>query len=235
MRSKPIHAAAAGIGVAAASFATWFAVTWLRYGRVRKGATDAPLLDRFIPSYDVVERHQIRIAAPPDVTLAAAANIDLRQSRIINAIFRTRAWLMRVTPDDTIRARAFFAELLSLGWAVLAEVPGREIVFGAVTQPWKGNVVFRGVAPDAFAKFCEPDYVKIVWNLRADPDSSGGSIAHTETRVCTTDAAAAEKFRRYWSFVTPGIVLIRQLALRLVKNEAEHLALARSAALLPRR
>lgn len=229
MRSKPIHAAAAGIGVAAASFATWFAVTWLRYGSVTKAADDAPLLDRFMPSYDVVERHHIRVAAPPDVTLAAAANIDLRQSRIINAIFRTREWIMRATPDDTIRARAFFAEMLSLGWAVLAEVPGREIVFGAVTQPWKSNVVFRRVSPDAFASFSEPDYVKIVWNLRADPDGSGGSIARTETRVCTTDAAAAAKFRRYWSFVTPGIILIRQLALRLVKNEAQQLAPARRA------
>jgi hypothetical protein len=56
----------------------------------------------------------------------------------------------------------------SLGWGVLAEVPGGEIVMGAVTKPWTANPVFRALPPDAFATFDEPDYVKIVWTLRAD-------------------------------------------------------------------
>jgi hypothetical protein len=51
---------------------------------------------------------------------------------------------------------------------VLAEVPGREVVVGAVTQPGYSNVVFRPLPPEEFIAFREPDYVKIVWTLRAD-------------------------------------------------------------------
>jgi hypothetical protein len=66
---------------------------------------------------------------------------------------------------------------------VLAEVPEREIVVGAVTRPWEPNVTFRAVPPDEFAAFREPDYVKIVWTLRADPIGAAESIYRTETRL----------------------------------------------------
>jgi hypothetical protein len=104
---------------------------------------------------------------------------------------------------------------------VLAETPGREIVMGAVTQPWKSEVVFRALPPDEFASFDEPGYVKIVWTLRADAIGPADSMAITETRVTTTDAFAREHFRRYWAFVSPGVVLIRHMSLRLVRRDAE--------------
>jgi hypothetical protein len=113
-----------------------------------------------------------------------------------------------------------------LGWGVLDEIPGREIVFGAVTRPWEANVVFRALLPDAFAAFNEPDYVKIAWTLRADPIDARESIARTETRVTTTDPGAREKFRRYWAVFSPGIVLIRRVMLKRVKAEAERRAVA---------
>jgi hypothetical protein len=127
-------------------------------------------------------------------------------------------------PDVAERPRGLLASTTSLGWGVLAEVPGREVVVGAVTQPWKANVVFRALPPDAFAAFNEPDYVKIVWTLRADPIDAGESVARTETRVMTTDPAARRKFRRYWSVFSPGIVIIRRVALTLVRADAERRA-----------
>jgi hypothetical protein len=63
-----------------------------------------------------------------------------------------------------------------MGWGVLGEIPGREIVVGAVTQPWKTNVIFRALPPGEFAAFDEPDYVKVVWTLRADPTGDGASL-----------------------------------------------------------
>src|SRR5207247_779225 len=61
----------AGAGIAAASYATLVAITWYRYGYVTHQAggedTDA-LLDNFMPTYDVSERHQVRIAAPAAIT-----------------------------------------------------------------------------------------------------------------------------------------------------------------------
>jgi hypothetical protein len=107
---------------------------------------------------------------------------------------------------------------------VLAEVPGREIVIGAVTKPWTANPMFRALPPDAFATFDEPDYVKIVWTLRADPLGPDASLARTETRVMTKNPAARMKFRQYWSIFSPGIILIRRVALRLTKLDAEDCA-----------
>jgi len=112
----------------------------------------------------------------------------------------------------------------ALGWGVLAQIPGREVVLGAVTKPWESNVVFRPVPAEDFADFREPGYVKIIWMLRADPVSANESIARTDTRVTTTDPAARARFRLYWAFLSPGILLIRRVALAMVKKEAERLA-----------
>jgi hypothetical protein len=101
------------------------------------------------------------------------------------------------------------------------EIPDREIVLGAVTRPWVANPVFRPLPPHEFASFHEPGYAKIMWTLRADPISATESVARTETRVATTDQAARAAFRRYWSFFSPGIVLIRWISVGLVKTEAE--------------
>jgi hypothetical protein len=109
----------------------------------------------------------------------------------------------------------------AIGWGVLAEIHGREIVMGAVTQPWMADVVFRPLPPEEFAAFDEPDFVKIAWTLRADPLGAAESIFRTETRVVTTDARARAKFRRYWAFASPGIILIRWASLRPLKTEAE--------------
>jgi hypothetical protein len=109
----------------------------------------------------------------------------------------------------------------SIGWGVLADVPHREIVMGAVTRPWDANVVFRAVPPGEFASFHDPGYVKIVWTLRADPIDGGHSIFSTETRALATDAIARSKFRTYWSFLSPGIILIRMAAVRAARTEAE--------------
>jgi hypothetical protein len=99
---------------------------------------------------------------------------------------------------------------------------------GAVTQPWNANTVFRSLSPEEFAAFDEPEYVKIAWTLRADPDGKGRAIFRHETRVATTDRAARAKFRDYWAVFSPGIKLIRLLILRPLRAEAERRASAAS-------
>ena len=215
---------AAGAGLAAASYAAYAATTWYRYGRATRhagGEDQDALLDRFMPACDVAERHQVRIAAPAEITFAAATEMYLQQSPIVRGIFKAREWIMRSRPTPEPEARMFLAWMRAIGWGVLAEIPGREIVMGAVTQPWMADVVFRPLPPDQFAAFQEPDFVKIAWTLRADPLGADGSIFRTETRVVTTDAAARAKFRRYWAFASPGIILIRWASLGPLKREAE--------------
>lgn len=222
--SRPaLRCLAAGAGFAAALYATHAAFTWLRYGHPPRPASEEidPLLDQFIPAYEVVERHSVRVAAPSETTLAAACEMDLLQSPVIRCIFKGREMILGGHPDDRRHPRTLLAQAKELGWAVLGEVPGREIALGAVTRPWVANPVFRPLPPAEFVAFHEPGYTKIVWTLRADPIGAGASVARTETRVATTDGAARAAFRRYWSLVSPGVELIRWVSLRFVKAEAE--------------
>ena len=184
-----------------------------------------PLLDRFLPHYDVVERHRVRIDAPAEVTISAARDMDLMQSRLARAIFRGREIITGAQPVDQSARAPYLVEMLkSLGWGVLAEVPGREIVLGAVTKPWEADVVFRAIPAPQFAAFDEPGYVKIAFTLRADPVGANASIFRTETRALGTDALARRKFGRYWSWASYGIRLIRRSILAPLKADAERRA-----------
>jgi len=216
------------LGVAAAGYLAYVGTAWARYGHAAPPRQDAadPLLDRFIPSYEIAERHQIKVAAPAEITLAAAREMDLNQSLIVRAIFKAREVVLGADPDAATRPRGIVALTMSIGWGVLAELPGRELVMGAVTQPWKANVVFRALPPDEFAAFNEPGYVKIVWTLRADPVDATYSMFRTETRAVATDAEARRNFRRYWSFLSPGIIVIRWMSLAPLKADAERRASA---------
>lgn len=217
---------AAGVGIAAAAYAAYVGTTWYRYGRTSPPGREEqdPLLDRFMPSYDVVERHHVRVAARPALTLAAARDVDLQGSPLVGAIIRAREVILGAAPDRRPRLHGLLAEVQSLGWGVLAEVPDREVVVGAVTRPWEANVIFRSVPADAFAAFGEPGYVKIAWTLRADPIGANDSVFRTETRAVATDATARARFRRYWALLSPGIIMIRWAILRPVKREAERRA-----------
>jgi|RhiMethySRZTD1v2_1073278.scaffolds.fasta_scaffold00522_8 hypothetical protein len=211
---------------AAAAYGTYVGVTWYRYGNVGPPAAEDedPLLDRFLPAYEIVERHQIRVAASAAVTFDAARDVDLQGSAVVRTIIRAREIILGAKPGDRRSPRGLLAETQSLGWGVLAEVPGREVVVGAVTRPWEANVTFRALPPAQFAAFKEPGYVKIAWTIRADPIAGSESVFRTETRAIATDPQARSKFRRYWSFLSPGIIIIRWALIGPVKKEAERRA-----------
>lgn len=218
---------AGGAALAALGYAAFAGSAWARYGhapRARKPEEQDLLLDRFMPMYDIVERHQIRIAAPADITLAAARELDLQGSCVVNALFKGREILLGTEPSEQRLPPGLLPAALSLGWGVLADQAGRELVLGAVTKPWEAKPVFRDLLPRDFAAFAEPDYVKIAWTIRADPLGEQESIFRTETRAIATDAEARAKFRRYWAMVSPGVALIRRAMLSPIKTAAERRA-----------
>jgi hypothetical protein len=214
---------AAGAGLATASYATYAGITWCLYGTPKRaccGSSDE-LLDMFMPNYEVVDRHKVSVAAPAEITLAAATEMNFGKRMLVRAIFRGRELVLGSKPDHKVRPKGLVEEVKSMGWGVLAELPGREIVLGGVTKPWEANPVFRALPPDEFAAFHESGYVKIIWNLRANPNGSGQSIFRTETRAVATDVESRRKFRRYWSLLSPGIIAIRRAMLPAIKTEAE--------------
>ena len=216
----------AGAGLAAGVYATLAGLTWFRYGHPPRGGSDErdEFLDRFMPDYEVVERHHIRVCAPAPVTLAAAREQNLFELPLVRAIFKGREMVLGATPGERFQSRGLLAQVQSLGWGVLVDVPEREVVVGAITKPWEPNVRFRALPPDEFAAFREPGYVRIAWTLRADTVDETTSVFRTETRAIATDPVARARFRRYWALARPGIAMIRRLSLRPLKREAERRA-----------
>lgn len=197
-----------------------------RYGKVHHDAQPGmgDLLDRFIPAPEVLEHHQIAIAAPAELVLATAKNVRLMDSPLVRAVIKARELAMGGAADPRQHPAELIEQVQSIGWGILAERPGREIVVGAATMPWHANPVFRSISSGDFEAFREPGYVKIAWSLRADPVDASHCVFHTETRVSTTDPQARARFKRYWSFVAPGVEVIRIAMLRPVKREAERRA-----------
>lgn len=216
---------AVGSGLAALGYASLVAYHRARYGTLAdRGSDDSPLLDRFIPVPEVTEHHRMRIAAPAELVLSTARSLELLNQPLVRVIIRTRELALGGRPDDRRHPAALVPQMQSIGWVILAERGGREVVLGAVTRPWDAAPVFRSVAAADFAGFREPGYVKIVWTLRAEPAGDDQSMFHTETRVATTDQETRKRFRNYWSYVAPGVELIRLAMLRPLKKAAERRA-----------
>jgi hypothetical protein len=218
-----VRLGAGAVAVGAAGWAGIAGLTWLRYGRTRSDLGQVPSLDAFMPEAEVDECHQIVVEAPADVTFAAACELDLQSSPVNAAIIAIRTLPARVRgePIRVQESKGLLAETLALGWGRLVEDPGRELVMGAVCQPWEGEVTFTPLPPDEFAGFGEPGFVKIAWTLSAESIGPHETLFQTRTRVMTTDADSRRRFRRYWAIFSPGILLIRLEALRLVKIAAE--------------
>lgn len=218
---------AAALGAGLVGFVAYAGAAWVRYGKVDpKSHPPDELLDRFIPLPEVDEYHRLRVRAPAEITFAAAKNMDIHGAPVARAIFWLRSIpaLLQGEPFRREGRQGIVEETLGLGWGVLAEVPDREIVIGAYTQPWHEHVTFRSLPPEEFAAFNEPGYVKIVWTLQAEPLAPNESQFVTRTRAVATDPESRRKFRLYWAPMSAGIILIRYAGLPLVRTEAERRA-----------
>jgi hypothetical protein len=188
------------------------------------------LLERCLPDYDVTETHVVVVDADTDVTWQAARRGDLSRSAVVRTLLELRSLpnrLQRVLagrPAESARPPLNLDDMERVGFLLLGERPGHEIVFGSVVQPWKA-VTDSEPAPqveaDRFAAFDTPGYVKVAFNIRVEPYGRGRSLVTSETRTAATDPASLHRFSRYWLLVGPISALIRRLMLRIVKSDAE--------------
>lgn len=188
-------------------------------------------MEQFLPRHDVAVVHADVFRAPPTQCYASVMDLDLLQAPFVRAALAIRALPQRVMgtvrapgneagidpPQPTFRLR----DMVGLGWILLAETPGVEMVLGQVSRPWKADVssTVAPTTPEQFTNFDEPGYAKIVTSLRVVPYGNASSILTVETRVATTDAVSRRRFRRYWLLIGPASSLIRRMALRLLAAE----------------
>jgi len=184
------------------------------------------ILDRYLPEFDVQERHTRLMHADIGAVQAAIRQTDLTGIPIVRALLvlralpgRLRARLGKgaapVPPPFTL------ADMPRAGWTALAESPD-ELAFGTITQPWRiGNEAPLQTDERSFSAFSTPGYAKVAFSIRADPDGPHRTRVTTETRVATTDPRSSRRFAAYWVVVGPVSALIRRLVLRRLATHLE--------------
>ena len=167
-----------------------------------------------------------RVLAPTLVLLAAFPALDFTRSGLVRTLFairnlpsRLRGRLRESPPEPG--PGPFLPSMLALGWRVLEEIPGEELVAGAVTRPWTPEVRFRGLPASDFVAFAEPGLTRIAWNFAVRPAARGGTVASAQTRVSCTDATSRRRFRRYWLVFGVGIRWIHRALLHQLAREIE--------------
>ncbi len=182
------------------------------------------LIDEFLPTYQVVERHALLVPAPPARAYAAIWEADLAASPIVKALFALRSVPALLSAPRSFRfpaSRVTLHELLRHGFHLLAEEPGREVVLGIVGRFWRltGNVV--PTDPAAFRQPLLPGTARAAWNFLVSETEHGSSLVSTETRVLCADDASLRSFRRYWFVVGHFSALTRILLLRSIRATAQ--------------
>jgi hypothetical protein len=179
------------------------------------------LIDRFLPTYDVIEHHEAIVNAPVDVTYRAVREFDLARSPVVLALLTLRGLPHLFTGAVKPSRRLGLEEVRHTGFVLLTEEPGREIVLGVVGKFWQLSSGIHRIDASEFTDFDSPGYAKAVWNFVVSERAGGGSTVVTETRVLCTDDDARRKFSLYWRLVGPFSALIRRVLLGQIKRDAE--------------
>lgn len=187
-----------------------------------------------MPSYDLAVVHSRVFRAPPEQCFKTVVDFDLFQLPVFRVLIGARGLPQRLA--DALRRRSDkpgvsssspttfrLRDLPTMGWMLLGERPGVELVFGLVGKPWKphGGSPAEPVTRAEFAAFEQPGFAKLVESTRVDPYGERSSIVTTETRVRCTDPDSRRRFRRYWLVVGPFSQLLRRTALHVWARRLE--------------
>jgi len=183
------------------------------------------LIDEWMPAYDAVEHHALRIAAPRERVWATVRTMEFGKPWIIRGLMALRTLPALLTGAGRERARAAAGHgmeegLLRAGFVLLDERVGEELLIGVAGKFWRPTGNVERVAAEEIRGFARPGFAVATWNfaLAAEGD---GTVLSTETRVRCTDQASRRAFLRYWRVVGPFSALIRMELLKSIRRAAE--------------
>jgi hypothetical protein len=179
------------------------------------------LIDDFMPTFDVSERHHTMVEATAERAYEATRRLDLARSRVIRALIAARGIPLLVRGRRPRTRTMSLDDLMRAGFVWLGEDPDREMVLGIVGAFWKPKGGVRRIEASEFVAFDEPGVAKAAWNFRVIPDGDDRSFVLTETRVRVPDEASRRKFVLYWAVIGSFSGVIRKQALMLIKRDAE--------------
>ena len=169
------------------------------------------LIDEFLPKYDFIETHDIKIRASAANVFNAVNEIDLCESPIIRGLF-----FLRGLPDKQLK----LSNLRKSRFEVLGERENEELLLGLAGKFWTIRGKLQKINSGNFREFDEKGFAKAVWNFSVSSNGNETRLT-TETRVCCFDDASRRSFGFYWTFIQPFSGLIRREMLKIVKKKSE--------------
>lgn len=171
------------------------------------------LIDQVMPRCDRREVHSRKATASPPALWQAVHDLQADELTAMRVLMGMRT-LGRRVGDGNLTVLEGFERM---GFSVVAEEPGRELVIAGIGRFWTPSGGLRKVAnKEQFLSFREPGYAKVAFNFRI----LAGELS-TETRIAATDARARRRFGLYWLAVRPGSGLIRREWLRALDRRAQ--------------
>ena len=174
-------------------------------------------LDEFVPVYQFSEFHTIDIGASADRVEWAIRTVTPEEIRF----YQTLTWIRRFgrpSPPGILNPpeRRPILDLFTAGaFHLLADDPGREIVFGHAGDAHGSS------SAEGFKTLHQAPLVKIAMNFRIRAVDAAHCTLSTETRVYAVGPQVVHGFAAYWRMIYPGSSLIRHEWLRAIKLRAE--------------
>jgi len=168
------------------------------------------VIDTWLPSFDIRQRHEAHVALPPERALRHALAVPAAPDPIVRILFRLRGLRPAGSIEDFMVAN---------GFTVLERTPTAYVV-GLVVRGWRAS-------REPWPASTPPLALRIAADFRTEPDSEGARLI-TETRVAAGGLRALLGFRLYWLVVSPFSKLIRRRWLRAAAGEATGSPLTRA-------
>ena len=208
------------LGIALALVITGF----LLPAREQKVTDPLTQLDHFAPTWQFSEHHQISIAARPERVFEAIQRVTAGEIFLFRTLTTIRR-LGRPLPESILNApenKPLIDIATGSGFLRLAMDPPRELVIGTIVMAPREYRGYQGnLTPEIYRTLRKPGFALVTMNFLVQPDTNGGSVVSTETRVFATSVAARRRFASYWRLIYPGSALIRRMWLRAIKKRAE--------------
>lgn len=184
----------------------------------REESAGITLLDEWQRESDFREIHSLESSADTARVFEAFKQVTFGELKIYSLLMSVRERALGRKPAVVTPNAPILETLASSGFVPLGERPGREVVMGLIMHV--DSLRGRRATAEQFRDFCAPGWVKVAFNLRADPSPSGLTVISTQTRILGCGHAESTAFGRYWRFVYPGSALIRWMWLRTIEARA---------------
>lgn len=180
------------------------------------------LIDEIQPVWHYGHRHSRVIDAPADRVAEALETLDMERetSPLVRFLFRARG--LRPPEGATPREAAE-----ATGFSLLAERPGREMVFGIAGKFWALHELAnlkRVPDAEAYKRFDVAGQAKGAMTFVIEPLADGRTLLRTETRVTCSDLRARLLFGAYWALIKIPSEFIRRDMLHAVARRVEQLS-----------